>query len=245
MEAEARQETLWEQNRGLCYRIARRYMWYIENDPAIDIDDLAQQAFFGLVTAAESFDGTRGKTWAGWAAWHVAKELRDALGLANARNPYRHRVARLNAPIDGEDDDLTLEETIADENAPSPDECALQRDIRYILALAVSELEPLRRECVQMRFCKRMTERAIGEKLGLSVSQVRSAWGKGLRDLRMKRPIMALSLDESTNFCPRVGVEEFHRTRTSATEKAVLWRIDHERKGNHEQHESKSAPGTH
>lgn len=245
MQAKAQQETLWEQNRGLCYRIARRYMWYIENDPAIDIDDLAQQAFIGLITAAETFDGTRGKTWAGWAAWCVAKELRDALGLAHARNPYRHRIARLNAPIDGEDDDLTLEETIADENAPSPDECALQRDMRHILAQAVSELDPLRRECVQLRFGKRMTERAIGEKLGVPVWQVRTAWSMGLRDLRMKKPIMALSLDERTNFCPRVGVEMFHRTRTSATEKAVLWRIDHERKGKHEQHESESAPRTH
>ena len=72
---------LWQTHGGLCRKLARRYSWMLEADPALEYEDLVQTAFLGLVMAQETFDPAAGKRFAGWAAWFIARQLRRLLPL--------------------------------------------------------------------------------------------------------------------------------------------------------------------
>ena len=71
------QELQWQlmqRNRGLVYHVVIRYQSLLERCPAIDLEDLLQVGCLALVPAALSYDATRGKTWASWAAWIISAD---------------------------------------------------------------------------------------------------------------------------------------------------------------------------
>lgn len=46
-------------------------------------DDLVQEAFIGVLKAKETFDETRGRTWASWAAYKAEKAIVDYIRKTN------------------------------------------------------------------------------------------------------------------------------------------------------------------
>ena len=74
---------------------------------------------------------------------------------------------------------------------------------------------------------------AAAAALGVSVERVRQIRGAALKKLRndvtLRENAKAdVTLDLCTPYYARVTVAAFHATHTSATEKAVLWRLDRE-----------------
>jgi len=61
---------LFRANRGLLHKFARRYA---RIDTAVGIDDLMQAGYMGLVEAERTFDASKGKSWAGWAAFYIRR----------------------------------------------------------------------------------------------------------------------------------------------------------------------------
>ena len=57
-------EALYAQNKGLLIGLARRYAGACALDRAVSVEDLVQSGFLGLVRAAQTYDGSRGRTWA-------------------------------------------------------------------------------------------------------------------------------------------------------------------------------------
>lgn len=78
-------EELYRDNVRLLWYLARKYAPACALDRAVDVDDLVQAGFFGLIRAKETFDENKGKTWAGWAAWHVKREFEKTLGMREGR----------------------------------------------------------------------------------------------------------------------------------------------------------------
>lgn len=69
--------------------------------PSHDREDLAQEAFVGILRAARSFDPARGRSFAEWAARHAVQQLLDCV-----RWSRRHEPELLADSLDdGEDED--------------------------------------------------------------------------------------------------------------------------------------------
>ena len=91
-------DALIQDNRGLVYQIARRYLSACQRDNAVDVDDLIQGGMIGLMDAAQSWDPERG-AWSTHAAVYIRNGMRAALGLRH-RNPTRHQgLYSLDKPI--------------------------------------------------------------------------------------------------------------------------------------------------
>lgn len=56
---------LYNHNKGMIAKVCRKYSAYAE------FDDLMQEGFFGLVSAAESWDETKGAAFITYAYWHI------------------------------------------------------------------------------------------------------------------------------------------------------------------------------
>lgn len=100
-----------EQHRGLVYTIVRRYLGACEHDPAIDIDDLMQTGFIGLMQAATSHDESKG-SFANWAAYYIRHEIRLMLHLHRKLPRVQVRELSLDVQV-VEGEELTLGDSVA------------------------------------------------------------------------------------------------------------------------------------
>ena len=240
-------EKLYSENRGLLHTVARRYAAACQHDRAVSVEDLEQAGFFGLVKASQTFDAEGGGSWPTWAARYIHREMLKALGYrwrpstVGDADGYRYRPTRahtgaysLDAPLADDPEGMTWADTLADDSLPDADEgvnlAALQRYVRE----AVERLQSHQQRVV-MDLCglQELPYEAAAATLGVSVERVRQIRGAALKKLRNDATLREnakadVFLDLCTPYYARVTVTSFRSTHTSATEKAVLWRLDHE-----------------
>ena len=240
-------EELYAGNRGLLHTVARRYAAACQHDRAVSVEDLEQAGFFGLVRASQTFDAEGGGSWPTWAARYIHREMLKALGYrwrpstGDDADGYRYRPTRahtgaysLDAPLADDPEGMTWADTLADDSLPDADEAvnlaALQRYVRE----AVERLQSHQQRVV-MDLCglQELPYEAAAAALGVSVERVRQIRDAALKKLRNDATLQEnakadVRLDLCTPYYARVTVTSFRSTHTSATEKAVLWRLDHE-----------------
>lgn len=209
-------EKLFRENRGLIWAIARRFAPLCS--PAVDVEDLFQAGFFGLVRASETFEEGRA-AWSTWAAYYIRNAMRDALG----RHRSQPELVSLDAPIEGTDD-LTLGDVIADTSAPAPEAEAVLSDRQWQVRAAVDALaRDEYRYVISRKYFDGKTYGEIAGEMGVSAARVSQLAAEGRKRLSKNKSLKAY-LDEYTPFIRHKGVTAFNRDWTSTTEAAVLWR---------------------
>lgn len=219
-------EELYRQNVRLIRKIANRYRRACERDNAVDVDDLLQVGFIGLVCADKTYDATAGKSWVSWAAWYITNAMKSALGMQGAVKAHTWATS-LDAPLDaGDAENITLADTLPDDSLPEVDENLLRQEITQTVREAVEGLKSdLQRQVIWLKYIDGKTATEVMEALHINVHRVRNASEYGMRNLRMNRKLRALAdLDSRTRFIAYKGVEAFNRDWTSTVEAAVLWR---------------------
>ena len=109
---------LWERVKYFAKKQACRWIAAWEGSGGIVLDDLMQVSFLALLDALESWKPDGG-SFIGW----YALRLKAAFTVAYGKRTQRDRLdplqsaASLDAPLDGDDDDLTLGDTIEDPEA--------------------------------------------------------------------------------------------------------------------------------
>ena len=164
-------ERLCEENRALVMMCAKRYRRVVAMDRAASMEDMIQQGMLGLIRAAQTFDPNAGKSWAGWAIWHVDMEIQKALRLR------RHKFINLNmtaisleTPIteDGE----TLADVIEDVNAESPAESAERKDRAAQTRKAVARIKSRKTKSIMTALLDGKKPRDIARALKTNERQI-------------------------------------------------------------------------
>jgi RNA polymerase sigma factor (sigma-70 family) len=222
-------EKLLTDNRGLLVWAARRYSGACQYDNAVDVEDLIQAGFIGLVNAMETYNESKGR-WVKWALWFIEREINAELGRRDGQWVKAHAGAlSLDAPLNDDSDETGLD-GLADESLPPVDESLERSDDCRLVRECVSDLSDDRqREVVERWQLGGETQTAVAESLGISPQRVNQIWGKARKALARDWRLRQLTdLDDLTPFYRHVGVNTFRTTLTSATEHAALWRLDHE-----------------
>ncbi|MBQ8953204.1 MAG: sigma-70 family RNA polymerase sigma factor [Clostridia bacterium] len=222
-------EQLSKSNSGLIFRIACRYRRLCELDRATDLDDLMQAGHIGLWKAAETYDANGGKSWAGWAVWHIQREMRALLGVASARRRADLGAVSLNKPLDEPDGD-TLGDLLADDSLPNSCDELLRAEARQEVCAAVGRLPTLERTVIEGHRLRGLGIDQLAAALNRPAEEVRRAMWRGMNALRKDKALRSYRLDLETHFYAHKGLEAFNRDWTSTTEAAALWRIGQERK---------------
>lgn len=109
---------LWERVKYFAKKQAGRWIAAWEGRGGVTLDDLQQCAFLALLDALEGWEPDSG-TFIGW----YALRLKAAFTVAYGQRTQRDRLdplqtaTSLETPLDGDDDDLTLGDTIEDPEA--------------------------------------------------------------------------------------------------------------------------------
>lgn len=216
---------LCQRNAGLIAKVARRYRWALEADPAVDYEDLLETGKAALMDAVSAWEPDRG-AWSTVAVLCLRRAMRDALGLQ--RTDWRERAGTLSLDVplseDADGGALSLAEVTADQSAADPAAEALVSDLVRVVRAEVDALPEAQRNVVRLVDLKRLSLPAAAERLGLDVAEVRALRGKARRALRHSRRLRAL--DDETRFYQHKGVTAFMSDWTSTTEEAALWRIE-------------------
>jgi RNA polymerase sigma factor for flagellar operon FliA len=102
-------------------------------------------------------------------------EIAEYLGLSlHELHQAMQDVACLFLPLNNADDshELSLEEQLADHDAPEPDELAVQTDLADRLGAALEQLSERDRLILSLYYYEELTMREISEILGISESRI-------------------------------------------------------------------------
>lgn len=210
-------ETLYQDNKGLLWHWANHYTPLCT--PAVDVEDLAQAGFLGLVRASETYQEEHA-AWSTWASYHIRSTMQEALGGRKQRS-----TISLDEPAYA-DEDTPLVETLADENSPDAEGILLDVEERRCVREAVARLkdDDVRR-AYEYTYFRGLTRVQTAGAMGVSTNQVTHLIRKGRNQLSRDQRLRAVAdLDERTRFHAHKGVAAFNRDWTSTVEAAVIWR---------------------
>ena len=219
-----------QQHSGLVFTIARRYLGACVHDPAIDLDDLMQTGYIGLMEAAQTHDESKG-SFANWAAYYIRYEIRLMLSMHRKLPRIRAFELSLDAPVmDGED--LTLGDSVASDVDIEAD--AQRKDVVQAVRTAVDRLPEEQRLLV--RLCD-LQGRSLGDAAqacGTSFTLAQNTRKRAQKALFFDKNLRALTteyeLDKTTNWHRHIGTENYRSTWVSSTEALVFEREDRRQK---------------
>ncbi len=212
-EADAARDRFIRANLRLVVSIARRYPL----PPAMELLDLIQEGNLGLEHAVEKFDWRRGFKFSTYATFWIRQSIGRALDQkaslirlpsdrsASLRAALRHSggdsdglddenawLQRISTPTSldkniGDDGDSTLVDLIGDD-APSPEDHALENDRKEMIRGLLDRLDPRAQLAVARRFGlidgESHSYREVGEELGVTAEAARRLVKRAVDELR-------------------------------------------------------------
>ena len=200
---------LYTLNRPLMYRWLKPY----ENHKN-PMDDLLQNAYFGLLRAAQSYDASKGYKFTTYLYWYI-------LSTARMRDTSRDALS-LDEPLK-EDSTTPLYAVIADADIEPTEDAIEREDTAVQVRRAVDRLEQRYRDIIHTRYFEGVPLTRAAKNCGLSPERVRQLESKALRKLRADKSLMAYKVVRHKSLA------SFRRDWTSSTEAAVILLDEEER----------------
>ncbi len=141
-------------------------------------------------------------------------------------------IKSINAPIVYDDEELTLEDTLASENDPIEEvvDRIYDEEVSRALWEEVDNLSDREAQVVRSKYQDGKTYAECGEALGLSIERVRQIHEKALRKLRDRKVAKRLSPylpdSEAYTIGTRGSLSSFRLDHTSSQERAVMFLED-------------------
>lgn len=180
-EREQAKQVLIERNLRLVAHIVKKYQNVEE-----EMQDLISIGTIGLIKAVNTFDGSKGSKLATYAARCIDNEL---LMLLRARKKISREVS-LYEPLgtDKEGNEISLLDVTGSQQFDVVEDMSMREDLKKLGGYVDEVLIGREKEIIIMRYGllggKEMTQREIGDKLGISRSYVSRIEKKALKKLR-------------------------------------------------------------
>lgn len=174
-------QLLIERNLRLVAHIARKYMSLDD-----DLDDLISIGCIGLIKAVDTFDPGKNNRLASYAARCIDNEL---LMMLRGKKKTAREVS-LFEPIgtDREGNEINLLDVMVQEQTDVVEEMEKQRQLGEIHRILQRQLTQRERDIIRMRYGlldgRELTQKDVGEKLGISRSYVSRIEKRALEKLK-------------------------------------------------------------
>ncbi|RGT75133.1 sigma-70 family RNA polymerase sigma factor [Mediterraneibacter massiliensis] len=264
--------TLWEQNRGVIWKIAVKYSHYAE------MDDLKQESYIALHEAVRHYEPKKEILFINYAAFWIKQRIRRYIdnccsvvripvGAREAVRRYKNicseyykyygaepseselcaflgvnqkelrrvqenarkgQIQSLSAPIGADNEEMTLEDTVAS-GEDLEEDCTSRLDwenMKRELWIAVDSLPADQAQTIRCRYMDGMTLKETGEKQGISINRVSDINNKALKALRLPRRSRKFRAyyEQYLSAAPihHTSMQSFRQTWTSDVEREAL-----------------------
>lgn len=225
--------TLWEQNSGLIAIKARRVLAATQSAGRadIDMDDLMQSAFLGLVQAVTLYNPAYRKSLTTLLDMTLRTAFAEATGYRTERKKHDplNSAISINTPVSGKSDDsITLEDTLVADNDIEADLIAREekKQLRLALNECLAGMLEVDRIAVKRYYLEGKSNSEISAELGCTDRQATDCRIQGLKILRKPynadRLIPFLSDKALSIAYGCSGLQYFKNYGMSSTEAAVL-----------------------
>lgn len=159
----------------------------------VELDDLIQEGYFAVIGSIKGFKSEKGFKFCTYLGVHYKNYVNVLMcnRTSKSRKEPLNRSESLEEPISGELYDITLADTIEDENAQNKFDLVLNRvclsDIHKLLSERMKGLSPKQHEAIHYRFFENMTLKKAGEKMAISPEGVRLLEAAALKKLHSEK----------------------------------------------------------
>ena len=194
----------------------------------VESDDLINSGYFAVLAAVKTYDPSRCK-FSHWFMVYLKTAFADATGYRTEKqkhDPLRYALS-IDAPLDDTDSD-TLGDLQADPSATIPfedvDTAIFGDQLHHALEEVISELPEVQAEIIRRHYWDQQTLEEIAASIGKSTERIRQLEERAIRTMRTPPYCDGLEnfVEQRTNYYARVGIAEFRRIHTSATERIVF-----------------------
>lgn len=174
---------LWGMCRRYAMQQATRWHRAFESSGGVELDDLEQSAFIGLLKAVQTWKPESG-AFSTWYTIQLRAVFVEAYGMRTKRtreDPLNKFHLSLDTPLDeNEDGSFTIADVLPDEAAAEAFEDIEQRDFRQAVQAALAQLTDAQREAIISEFW-------LGQKPD---ARARREAIRALRHPRIRKPLM-------------------------------------------------------
>ena len=174
---------LWGMCRRYAMQQATRWLRAFEGSGGVELDDLEQSAFIGLLKAVQTWKPESG-AFSTWYTIQLKAVFVEAYGMRTKRtreDPLNKYHLSLDTPLDeNEDGSFTIADVLPDEAAEEVFEDIEQRDFRQAVQAALAQLPDAQREAIISEFW-------LGQKPD---ARARREAIRALRHPRIRKPLM-------------------------------------------------------
>jgi RNA polymerase sigma factor (sigma-70 family) len=220
--------TLWEQSDRLFYAIARSvYSRHRERAASCGVEyaDCRQVCWFAFLDAVEAYNrAERTKKFPSFAGYHVRRHVYALLGLRTSKREPLNGADSIDAPLQADEGEYTIADTLADESAAIPFEDVANADIAREVLERVDTLSEQRCGIIYRRFWEGETLAGIAADACVNPTRIHSLYRDALRKLRRDERIRQI-YDEyysGTSLTKHTGFTFFRETGMSSMEHHLL-----------------------
>ena len=174
---------LWGMCRRYVMQQATRWLRAFEGSGGVELDDLEQSAFIGLLKAVQTWKPESG-AFSTWYTIQLRAVFVEAYGMRTKRtreDPLNKFHLSLDTPLDeNEDGSFTIADVLPDEAAEEAFEDIEQRDFRQAVQAALAQLTDAQRDAIISEFW-------LGQKPD---AKARREAIRALRHPRIRKPLM-------------------------------------------------------
>ena len=174
---------LWGMCRRYAMQQATRWLRAFESSGGVELDDLEQSAFIGLLKAVQTWKPESG-AFSTWYTIQLKAVFVEAYGMRTKRtreDPLNKYHLSLDTPLDeNEDGSFTIADVLPDEAAEEAFEDVEQRDFQQAVQAALAQLPDAQRDAIISEFW-------LGQKPD---ARARREAIRALRHPRIRKPLM-------------------------------------------------------
>ena len=174
---------LWGMCRRYAMQQATRWLRAFEGSGGVELDDLKQSAFIGLLKAVQTWKPESG-AFSTWYTIQLKAVFVEAYGMRTKRtreDPLNKYHLSLDTPLDeNEDGSFTIADVLPDEAAEEAFEDVEQRDFQQAVQAALAQLTDAQRDAIISEFW-------LGQKPD---AKARREAIRALRHPRIRKPLM-------------------------------------------------------
>lgn len=177
---------LWEQTRRFVWFQAKKWYRVSPGQGGAEMEDLIQSGFFALLTAVETYDGSKEKSFIGWLALHLKRSFSDTIGIRTElqrRDPLRTAVS-LDAPAGDDENGDELQYFIADPNSEDWIKKMELQECHEALFAALRRLPGAESEIIRLRYWGNLSQADTAKIKGITVENVSKIERRALSKLR-------------------------------------------------------------